>query len=245
MGMGLIIGGVAVSLQTQSHIGGTLKENSLFLPPLHTLVWPGAKIPETANEKLERLEVPVLDGSKSIEENSIPPNAAEKPVLSEVKPVLTKVGEVKNNTINKQTKRHRRHTGDSANASIQKEITPEQAVENAPKPKPLDLIRSDAERIYVEDSLHVGQLTFGVRNISPRYGIEVWVAGDEYFSGTIYYPSARVGHIKAAFEGQMVSGGQKFYGSIPVSDLKGKKYIDIFFSAAGIPEKKVTVKLEW
>lgn len=239
--LGGVIGAAPMLGQPRPRLDGVPPLENSYLPPSHSLVWPGVRIPETASARLERLEVPSLEGSKAKSDETAAAVrgsselAANPPTATTVAKGGVPSAEVLKN----------RHLRRAVAGRKPGEISTGQGLVIPLHVRLLDQIRSDPNRIYVDEFVKLGSLSFGVRNVSPQYGIEVWVSADEYLSSPVYYPKARVGHVEADFEGQMVTPGQKYFGSVPMSDLKSKKSVNINFSAAGVPEKKVTVKLKW
>lgn len=232
--IGVFIGFILISLSSptgnKGHLTADINENL----PLHTAVWPIKKVPESETSRLERLEIPKLMASNV--ENTISIPIVAQPVN------LQKVaGKASSEDVHAVKAKHIH----SRRKNVGSPIPTDDSIEIPSKVRLIESIRTDPKRIYVEDTLQYNKVTFGISNISPKFGVEIWVRADDYVPSIIYFPKARIGNVEGSFEGQMLSAGQKFFGTIPLLGLNSKTKVDVYFSAANVPERKVTVKLEW
>jgi|GEM_PF-3469530 len=214
----------------------------------HTEVWPKQKVVETFSERLDRLDLKILQ--EHVPEVVVEPTPKnEEPTTKEmVKPVGEKPPRINKGNTAKVIKVDPvpvKEGSPSSPMSKPKEVTHETEV---PLPTQTDRllirIRKDSSRIYIDKEFVFGDLTWCFRNATDE-GIEVLVTNDGNSTKTYYLPKATVGGIEALLEGSVLSPGQTLFGAIPVSGLKSKKEITIALQAVGFGEKKVKVNLQW
>jgi hypothetical protein len=109
----------------------------------------------------------------------------------------------------------------------------------------LEKIRQDPARIYLDNQFAMGDLTFALRNLSPQYGMELYVKNSVDTGKTYYFPNVLVGKQEAVFEGTVMAPGSSLYGYAAVPGLKNGMTVNIEFSAVGAGSRKEKVKLKW
>lgn len=212
----------------------------------HTEIWPKQRTLETPSERLERLDLKMLE--EHIPEVAVLPTPeikyknVEKVVQPTDKTILKSVKEKNSKpTSPKQVFRESGPVSSPAplNPTLKKEI---------PLPIHTDgllvRIRKDSSRIYIDKEFVFGDLTWGFRNATDE-GVEFVVTNSDTSTRTYYLPQAIVEGNDSLLEGSVVSPGQTVFGAIPLSYLKNKKEITITLQAIGAGEKKVKVKLPW
>lgn len=109
----------------------------------------------------------------------------------------------------------------------------------------LEMIRQDPGRIYLDNQLALGELTFSLRNLSPTYGLELYVENSEDTRKTYYFPKVLIGKQEAVFEGTVLAPGGSLYGYADVPGLRNGMSVWIEISAVGAGSRKEKVKLKW
>ncbi len=103
-------------------------------------------------------------------------------------------------------------------------------------------IRSDPKRIFIDEELIVGDLTWTAKNLSPGKGLEVWVENSRNALNTYYVPYVQFGGGKASFDCNVLAPGSKGVAALPVSSLR-EKFLVIKVGATGSVSKNWRIRL--
>ncbi len=109
---------------------------------------------------------------------------------------------------------------------------------------PLELIRKDPKRIYLDKMFVIGDLTYSIRNVSEQ-GIELYISNNPNSIKTYYFPKVEAEGSVSHFNGTIIPPSGNAYGWIIVPNIKDKRKLDFRFSSIGGESKKESVKLEW
>jgi len=109
---------------------------------------------------------------------------------------------------------------------------------------PLELIRKDPKRIYLDKKLILDDLTFTIRNVSEN-GIEIHVSNAEDSDKTYYFPNVTAEGTTSHFLGNVLSPGSGAFGWVMIPNLRKRKSLNIELTAVGAGKKSETIELEW
>jgi hypothetical protein len=106
----------------------------------------------------------------------------------------------------------------------------------------LDEIRSDPKRVFIDEELIVGDLTWTAKNLAPGKGVEIWVESSRNSINTYYVPYAQLGTAKASFDCKVLSPGSKGVAALPIGFIKGKS-LTIEVGATGSISKNWRIRV--
>lgn len=112
-------------------------------------------------------------------------------------------------------------------------------------PNHLDRIRGDKDRIYVSRNYEHGEIEWGVRNISPLYGVEVMMTHRGETNETYYLPMIIVDGTPAVMESKVLSPGMKIFGYLEYPYIRRKTELAMTLKMAGKKEVNERLKIKW